>query len=429
MAYLRDIIRLLHNCLKHAEINRYTRITYHPLSAGEQKLTDTIIVNGKILTPYYFIENGYVIIKNGEIIDLGIGEPKEKNGEIIDAKNNIVAPGFIDTHTHGYKGVDASYSPAPDILKWAKEITRHGTTAFLPSTVSLPHDQIITACKNIVEAMNKWTPINGARILGIHLEGPYISKEKKGAQNPEYIRKASISEVEEYIKVSQNNLVQITLAPEVDGALDLIKFLSRRGIVVSLGHSVSDYETAVKAILLGAKKATHLYNAMPPIHHRKPGLVIALLRHNSVFLELISDYIHVSPEMVLFTIEYAGINRVVLITDSISATMLPDGEYSLGGLRVEVRDGIPRIAGTNTLAGSTLTMDKAVKNLVNKGINLKDAIAMATITPAKSIGIYHKLRIGEIKPGFKGDLIVLNKEDLRVEYTIVNGTVVYERNE
>ena len=293
--------------------------------------------------------------------------------------------------------------------------------------MSLSHEQIIRACKNIVEAMNRWDPVYGARMLGIHLEGPYISKEKKGAQNPEYIRKANIEEVEEYIKVSRNNIVQITLAPEINGALDLIKYLSRKDIVVSLGHSVSDYETAAKAILLGARKAAHLYNAMPSIHHRKPGLVIALLRHSSVFLELISDYIHVSPEMVLFTIEYVGNNRVVLITDSISATMLPDGEYSLGGLRVEVKDGIPRIAGTNTLAGSTLTMDKAVKNLVRKGISLKDAVTMATITPAKSIGVYQKLRIGEIKPGFKGDLVVLNKENLEVEYTIVNGTIVYER--
>jgi len=390
-------------------------------------LADITIVDGKILTPHYYIENGYIVIKNGEIVDLGIGEPREKTGTIINIKNNFVVPGFIDTHTHGYKGVDASYSPAPDILKWAKEITRHGTTAILPSTVSLSHEQIIRACKNIVEAMNRWDPVYGARMLGIHLEGPYISKEKKGAQNPEYIRKANIEEVEEYIKVSRNNIVQITLAPEINGALDLIKYLSRKDIVVSLGHSVSDYETAAKAILLGARKATHLYNAMPSIHHRKPGLVIALLRHSSVFLELISDYIHVSPEMVLFTIEYVGNNRVVLITDSISATMLPDGEYSLGGLRVEVKDGIPRIAGTNTLAGSTLTMDKAVKNLVRKGISLKDAVTMATITPAKSIGVYQKLRIGEIKPGFKGDLVVLNKENLEVEYTIVNGTIVYER--
>ena len=168
---------------------------------------------------------------------------------------------------------------------------------------------------------------------------------------------------------------------------------------------------------------------MPLIHHRDPGLVIALLRHKSVFLELIADYIHVSPEMVLFTIDNAGIDRVTLITDSISTTMLPDGEYTLGELRIEVKDGIPRIAGKDSLAGSTLTMDKAIKNLVRKGVNLKDAITMATITPARSIGVYHKLRIGEIKPCFKGDLMVINRDDLKVEYTIVNGEIVYENNQ
>ncbi len=390
-------------------------------------MSSLTIVNAWLFTPCEEIRDGYIVVKDGVIRKIGVGEPRRVVGEKIDAGGDIVAPGFVDTHTHGYMGVDASYSSPEELLKWSRLIIRHGVTSFVPSTVSLPHEAIVSACKNVVEAMNKWRPENGARILGIHLEGPYISKEKKGAQNPEYIRPASIDELREYIRVSNKTIRQITVAPEAPNVLDAIPFLVENNIVVSLGHSVSDYETARKAILLGASKATHLYNAMPPIHHRKPGLIIALLRHRSVYLELITDYIHVSPEMVLFTIEYAGPDRVALITDSISATMLPDGRYKLGGLDVEVKDGIPRIAGTNTLAGSTLTMDKAVKNLVEKGVPLKDALTMATLTPAKSIGAHTREKIGELKPGYKADIIILDKNTLNVKYTIIEGNIVYRK--
>lgn len=390
-------------------------------------MSSLTIVNGRLFTPREEIENGYIIVDEGFIKEIGVGQPRRVVGKKIDAEGNIVAPGFVDTHTHGYMGVDASYSPSEELLKWSKLITRHGVTSFVPSTVSLPHGAIISVCKNVVEAMKKWKPENGARILGIHLEGPYISREKKGAQNPEYIRPASIDELREYIRVSNNTIRQITVAPEAPNVLDTIPFLVENNVVVSLGHSISDYETARKAILLGASKATHLYNAMPPIHHRKPGLIVALLRHWSVYLELIVDYIHVSPEMVFFTIEYAGPDRIALITDSISATMLPDGRYKLGGLDVEVKNGIPRIAGTNTLAGSTLTMDKAVKNLVEKGVLLKNAITMATLTPAKSIGADKTMKIGELKPGYKGDIVILDKNTHSVKYTIVEGNIVYRK--
>lgn len=215
------------------------------------------------------------------------------------------------------------------------------------------------------------------------------------------------------------------MALEVGGVLENIPFLVSNDIIVSLGHSSADYSTAEKAIIMGASKATHLYNAMTSIHHRKPGLVIALLRNRNVFLELIVDLTHVSPEMVLFTFEYASPYRIVLITDSISATMLPDGQYELGGLEVEVRNGIARIAGTKILAGSTLTMDKALRNLVNIGIPLKDELITSSYVPALSINALHKERIGYLSPGYRGDVVVLSKKDLSVKYTIIDGYIIY----
>ncbi len=388
-------------------------------------MTNLTIINAEIYTPIHRIDNGYVVIENGVIKKIGSGRPSRIVGELLDAENNIVAPGFIDTHTHGYNGVDASYSDKNDLFKWTREVVRHGVTAIIPSTVTLPHKDTIRACKNIRDAMGEWSPRKGARILGVHLEGPYISKEKRGAQNPEYIREFSIEEMREYIAVSSNNIRQITVAPEVRGVIENIPFLVQNNIIVSLGHSNADYATAERAILMGATKATHLYNAMSSIHHRKPGIVIALLRNRNVNLELIADLIHVAPEMIMFTFEYAGPYRVVLVTDSISATMLPDGEYELGGLKIEVRDSIARIAGTNTLAGSTLTMDRAVKNLVKIGLPLQDALIASTYTPAMSVHALHREHIGLIAPGYRGDIVILSRKNLDVKYTIIEGIPVH----
>ncbi|WFO75146.1 N-acetylglucosamine-6-phosphate deacetylase [Desulfurococcaceae archaeon MEX13E-LK6-19] len=386
---------------------------------------ELLIRHARIYTPLTIIDNGFIYIKEGIIKDVGSEPCPIKCSNIINAEDLIVAPGFIDTHIHGYKGYDSNDCKPESFLEISKLITRHGVTAFIPSTVTASHETLLEASKAVYEAIKSWNG-GGARILGLHLEGPYISKEKRGAQNPEYIRPASRQELREYIKASNNHIRQITVAPEAPGVIDLIPYAVENEITVSIGHTNASYEETRKAIEAGASKATHLYNAMKSIHHREPGPIIALLENPGVYIELITDFIHVSKPMVKFTIDYAGYERIVLITDAISATMLPDGKYSLGGLDVIVEKGVPRLASTHALAGSTLTMDKAVRNVYSLGYSLQQVLSMATLNPAKSIHAIYREKIGLIKPGFKADIVFLD-ENLEVVKTMVEGELVYEK--
>jgi len=283
----------------------------------------------------------------------------------------------------------------------------------------------LSICSIIPEAINEWNSLReppGARILGLHLEGPYINPEKRGAQNPKYIRAPKIKEIMQYYNASKQYLKMITLAPEITSALDIISILVRLGITVSLGHSNADYEVAKKAIEKGASRATHLFNAMRKIHHRDPGLIIALLENESVYIELITDFIHLHPSIIKFVINHVGTRRIVLISDSISATDLPDGEYSLGGLKVSVKEGIARLRD-GTLAGSTLTLDKALKNMYSLGYSLNDITRMLSLNPALSLKIHD---LGDIRPGYKADFIVLDNE-LNVKATIIKGVEVFSK--
>ncbi len=385
-----------------------------------------VVRHARIYTPLTVIEDGYIVVVDGRIKEVGYEPYGGTIGDTVDAEGLIVAPGFIDTHMHGYRGYDSNQAEPETYLGLSRELVRHGVTSFIPSTVTAPHDLLVKASRAIREAYSAWSPSTGARILGLHLEGPYISIEKKGAQNPEYIRPPSIGELEEYMEASGGLIRQITVAPEVPGALDLISYAVSKGIIVSIGHTNASYTDTVKAVAAGASKATHLYNGMRGIHHREPGPVIAFLENPSVFLELICDFIHVSKPMVRFTVDYAGYNRVVLITDSINAAGLPDGRYVLGGLEVIVENGVPRLAGSGALAGSTLTMDRAVKNMYSLGYPLNHVLAMASLTPARSVAADHRERIGLIKPGYRADLVFLDI-DLNVIRVAVDGEIVYER--
>ncbi|MEM2855249.1 MAG: N-acetylglucosamine-6-phosphate deacetylase [Desulfurococcaceae archaeon] len=373
------------------------------------------------------IEDGYVVVERGIIRDVG----REPLGSSVSSEVNlsgyIAVPGFIDTHTHGVKGLDVTSNPEPHrILEMSKHYVKHGVTSYVPTTVTAPHEVIIDACRAVREARLQWTPIDGSRILGVHLEGPYINPKAAGAQNTAYIRKPSIKELQEYIDASGKTVVQITIAPEIDGALDLIRYASSVGITVSAGHTDSSYEEGVKAVELGVSKATHIFNGMTRFHHREPGIALALLQSPRVFIELIADFIHIHPAVVKMIIDLGGSSRITLITDSIAATDMPDGIYELGGLKVIVEKGVCKLLNTGSLAGSTLTMDKAFKNVVKLGYSLMDAAAMASTTPAKSINVYEKLKIGDIRAGYVADIAILNKE-LEVVKTIIEGSIVYEK--
>ncbi len=386
-----------------------------------------IFRHAHIVTPTYEIPDGYIVIdENGVINEVG-WEPLRKglNGEEIFLNGYLVGPGFIDTHIHGFKGIDVMNASVDDVIKLAKELTAYGVTSFIPTTVSAPHEEILKVCRVVKEVMSV-NHVYGARVLGLHLEGPYINPKKAGAHNKDFIREPNVVEFDQYFLESGRFIREVTVAPELRGALDFIRYVSSKGVVVQVGHTEASYETTLKAIACGVSKATHLYNAMGSIHHRSPGAPIALLSSKDVFIELIADYVHVAPEMLKFTIDYAGPDRVVLITDAISAAGLGNGEYLLGGLEVIVEDSIARLRRSGVLAGSTLTMSKALKNVRALGYSLREVFTMLSTTPAKSIGAVFREKVGIIKPGFKADLVILNNE-LEVVATLVNGKLMYNR--
>ncbi len=383
-----------------------------------------VLRRAAVVTPHGLIRSGYVVIEGGVITSVGEEPYRSAEGlEELDLGGLTVGPGFIDTHIHGALGVDLVKATVEEIAKLSEELPRFGVTSFVPTSVALPREDLVRFCRRVLEASGR---AGGARILGIHLEGPFLNPEMAGAQNPEYVRPADVSELEELVKASGGLVRSVTVAPEVDGALKLVRSAAVKGIVVQIGHTKATYSKTVEALIAGASKATHLYNAMSGIHHRSPGAALALLRADNAHLELIVDFVHVVPEVVGFTIDYAGHRRVVLVTDSIAATGLPDGTYELGDVRVEVAGGIARLAGKEILAGSTLTMDRAFRNVLSLGYRLDQAFYMASRAPAESLGMASEL--GTIAPGRRADLVILGS-DMSVAATFVGGRLVYARED
>lgn len=377
------------------------------------------IVGGVIYTPQKRIEEGVVLVSDKKITALGeVDIPRD--AQIIEAKDKLVTPGFIDLHIHGgaaHDFMDASFEAIDAI---SKIHSQYGTTSLLATTLTASHDEILKAIRAIVKAKERGT--SGAKILGIHLEGPYISKDKKGAQNPDYIRLPELGEVKELIKEGKGNIKIVVLAPEVKGSKELIRYLVREGIVVSCGHSNADYEETIAGIEEGITQATHTFCAMSGLHHRAPGVVGAILTSDKVVSEIIADGVHVHPPVMRLLIKTKGIERIVLITDCVQALGLPEGEYNLGGLKVTYREGTIRI-DKDTLAGSVLTMNKAVENVVRLvGLSLREALFMATLNPARVLKIDHKK--GSLQEGKDADLVIMDK-NFKVVMTIVEGKIVY----
>jgi len=364
--------------------------------------------------------NGYLLIKNG-IIE-GISNKNEYNYNTIDFSDKIITPGFIDIHTHGYYGVDSMDSDENDIHYWAGKITEHGVTMFIPTGVSAPFDKMKKFLDKIKNAMNNQKN-NEAIIYGARLEGPYISLNKKGAHNINFIRDIDINEIKELSNNYNNILRIIDIAPELKGFNDAFNILTGANIIVSAGHTDSDFSTANNAFKIGVKLITHFYNAMSPFNHRNPGMLGAGFLSENVFLELISDLHHVSKEAIEILINQVGLSRIILITDSLSIG--GSGKYSgiLGDLDIELKDNVAWIHGTDTIAGSILTPDKALKNLISIGIKPENIIPSMTSIPANLLGINN---IGDILPGKLANLCILDK-DFNVNSTFINGNIVYEK--
>ncbi|MFO7696279.1 MAG: N-acetylglucosamine-6-phosphate deacetylase [Anaerolineae bacterium] len=367
------------------------------------------------------LSDGWVLVRDGHIVDLGSGgAPLGADGpsQIIDLEGRVLAPGLIDLHAHGALGCDTMDADPASLRTMAGYYAQHGVTGYLAATMTAPIEAIRAALKTVAGVMAKAT--GGARLLGAHLEGPFLDPAHAGAQAPAHVTRADEAD---YAALFDTGAVRIlTLAPEFPESRPLIGYARQRDVVVAMGHTGADYETACEAARLGVSHVTHLYNAMPPLNHRQPGTVGAALTLDALTCELIVDLVHVHPAVVALTHRLLGSERLVLVTDAMSGTGMPDGEYSLGGLPVTVVGGVARGDG-GVLAGSTLTMDRAVANMMRAtGEPLRAVLPMASRTPARILG----LPKGEIAAGRDADLIVLS-EDGSVDLTMVSGETVWRR--
>jgi N-acetylglucosamine-6-phosphate deacetylase len=346
-------------------------------------------ISGRIVTPDAVV-TGHLDL-DGDLIAAIV--PDDSAGD------DVIVPGFVDLHCHGGGGHTFTTGSVTEATAAAAFHRRHGTTTMLASLVSSPFELMRSAVLD-------FQPLIADGVLaGIHFEGPYLSEVRCGAQNPAYLRDPSMTEIEELIKIGEGGVRMMTVAPELPGALDAITYLAEHGVLAAIGHTDATYEQARIGVTAGATVATHLFNGMRPPHHREPGPVVGLLSSTTV-CELIADNIHLHPGMLAFAARSAGPGRSVLITDAMDATGMPDGRYELGGQEVVVADRVARLAHNGAIAGSTLTMDVALRNAVAAGLPLIDAVAMASTTPARLLGLAD--RVGALAPGLRADLVVLS---------------------
>lgn len=366
-----------------------------------------MIVEGRAVTPDGVVD-GSIHIDGDRITAVGRG----------DAGGPWIAPGFVDIHNHGGGGHTFTTGEADSARAAAAFHLRHGTTTTLASLVSAPYELIRAATA-------AYAPLAGdGTIAGIHFEGPYLSAARCGAQNPEHLRDPSTAELAELIALGGTAVRMVTIAPELAGALPAIELLVDRGVVAALGHTDATYDQTCAAVAAGARVATHLCNGMRPVHHREPGPVVAMLDAEAVICELIADGAHLHDGMLAFAARTAGADRTALVTDAIAATGMSDGAYELGGQAVTVTGGVARLATANgspgAIAGSTLTMDAALRRAVAAGIDLPDAVRMAATTPARAIGLADR---GALAPGLRADLVELD-DQLQVRRVMRAGTWV-----
>jgi N-acetylglucosamine-6-phosphate deacetylase len=379
----------------------------------------TFLTGGTIITPDQVLMNRSLIIEGEKIIAITSDPPSDlPKNRIIDVKGFFVAPGFIDIHVHGAVGFDTMDATGDAIFRMGDDFARHGVTTFLPTTVAASAEDIRAAINNVSATPRSST---GAQHLGIHLEGPYVNNEFRGAQPPQHIRSADTNEYNAWFESNQVRL--ITVAPEVDGVSDLIRAGKKAGVEFAVGHTSATYEQVMTAVELGLRQATHTFNGMPGLNHRSPGAVGAVLSDDRIWAQVIVDGVHVHPAVVKLLIKAKGIDRTIMITDAIRATGMPNGDYALGDQMVHVKDGVAR-TDAGGLAGSTLTMDQALRNVMDfADLSLAEALPMLTRVPAASIGIDdHK---GSIAPDFDADLVVLDSS-YQVRMTMVSGKVVYQ---
>ena len=374
-----------------------------------------------------YIQNGYFVEEENYLEEIRSGKIDSKEESCIDGSGCYLIPGLVDVHFHGCAGADFSDGTKEGLEKIGRYELKNGITSICPASMTLSEEMICNAAENAVsyvKEQRKQSLVDKreslARLCGIHLEGPFLSMKKKGAQNPEYIQKPNIAMFYRIQKAAQGLVKLITVAPEAEGAEEFVKKLSNE-VHISVGHTASDYKTAYRAFELGADHVTHFFNGMTGFLHREPGVFGASYDAGHVMIELICDGVHVDASAVRVLFQLFGEERIVLISDSIRAAGMPDGEYTLGGLQFTL-NGKKAVLEDGTLAGSAVNLMDCVRTAVKMGIPLESAVRCASYNAAKSIGVEDVC--GSIETGKYGDCVLLRKDDLQVQAVILGGTLI-----
>ncbi|UBV44273.1 N-acetylglucosamine-6-phosphate deacetylase (plasmid) [Deinococcus taeanensis] len=377
------------------------------------------IDNVRIVTGSEVIERGHLLVRGGRVAQLGTGAcpPPQGEAQVIDGRGQLLIPGMVDLHIHGAAGHDMMDGTRRSIEVVSRTCAATGCTSFLVTSVSSTLEALLTLVDRVREVAGHEP---GARIAGIHAEGPYLNALRKGMQNEAHLRHPDLAEMQAVLDRAGDLLKMVTLAPELPGGLALTRALAARGVIVAVAHSDATYDEALAAFRAGASHVTHCFNGMRPIHHREPGVIVAAFEQRQVSLQAIVDGVHLHPAIVRLMHRLKGPEGVVLITDALQAMGLGDGTYAFGGHMVTVHGGVARLAD-GTLASSTVTMNEALRNTVQLGVPLTDAVMMASTTPARLLGLPHK---GRVAVGADADLALLDGA-YEVQWTMIGGQLVY----
>lgn len=371
---------------------------------------DRLLSAGRVVTPARIFAPGWVQVAERRVVDVGPGEPpRAADASYPDA---TIAPGFVDAHAHGGGGFAFTSGGQQAAAEVAAAHRRRGTTTMMASLVTDGVDALERSVRELAEL------VHDGVLAGIHLEGPWLSPKHAGAHRPDLLCSPDPASVDRLLSAGDGAVRMVTLAPELDGGLDAVRQLASSGVVVAIGHTDATYDVARAALDAGATVGTHLYNAMRRLHHREPGPVVALLEHPDAYVELIADGVHLHPA-VLAQAAATKPHLSVLVTDAMAAAAAADGDYRLGPMDVKVRDGVARLADTGAIAGSTLTMARAVKYATTvAGLPIEEVVRAATASPATLLGLD---RVGTLRPGCWADLVVLGT-DLEVLRVMHRGT-------
>lgn len=388
----------------------------------------------RLLTPSATVARPLLLVDEGRVIEIAaqVSRSLPPKISLVDLGENNLAPGYLDLHIHGSAGYDVMDDSPEALPAIERLLARHGVTTYLPTTVTAPIDRTLHALERLADAIDapesnpdkttlqvtahtRALPVRAAPI-GIHLEGPFISHVRRGVHPPEHLLPPRVETFERFWQAARGRIRMLTIAPELDGALEVIAAAVARGVCVSLGHSDADFAFAQRAVTAGARHATHTFNAMRPLSHRDPGIIASVLTDPRVTADIIADGIHLDPSIVKLVAQAKGPDQTVLITDATSATGMPDGRYRLGSFEVDVKDG--KCTSGGRLAGSVLTMDLAVRNLARFAEwDLPSAVGAASRNPARVVGSNNK---GVLAPGSDADFVVLD-HDGNVLRTFVAG--------